>query len=149
MPEVASETMSKSEALRRVSAEGFPLLARGGQAEILDCGDGKVLRIARRPQDFNAIRYEYAVWNATVGPDKRAKVQTMVRVFREHDEIYSSTPVVETMEPESDPARHTRMGNLVLHAGARPGRYSLEIMVTDQLGESKRWASQTMDFEVR
>ena len=63
MPEVASETMSKSEALRRVSAEGFPLLARGGQAEILDCGDGKVLRIARRPQDFNAIRYEYAVYS--------------------------------------------------------------------------------------
>jgi len=38
------------------------LIARGGQADIYDAGDGKVLRLARRPQDFDRIRYEYEVY---------------------------------------------------------------------------------------
>jgi len=46
-----------------VQGDEFPLLARGGQAEIYDCGEGKVLRLAKRPQDFDAIRYEYAVYS--------------------------------------------------------------------------------------
>ena len=48
--------------LRRVVTDGFPVLARGGQAEIYDCGESRVLRVARRPQDFDAIRREYAVY---------------------------------------------------------------------------------------
>ena len=53
--------MNKSE-LRQVSTDGFPLLARGGQAEIYDCGECRVIRVAKRPQDFDHIRYEYAIY---------------------------------------------------------------------------------------
>ncbi len=49
--------------MRDVSTEGLALLARGGQAEIYDCGGGKVLRVAKRPQDFDAIRNEYDVYS--------------------------------------------------------------------------------------
>ena len=53
--------MNDSE-LRQISVEGLPLLARGGQAEIYDWGESKVLRVAKRPQDFDSIRYEYAIY---------------------------------------------------------------------------------------
>ncbi len=45
-----------------IDVKGLPLLARGGQADIYDMGDGKVLRVPRRPQDFDRIRYEYQVY---------------------------------------------------------------------------------------
>lgn len=59
--------MNESE-LRQISIEGFPLLARGGQAEIYDCGGGRVLRVAKRPQDFDSIRYEYAIYGLLAQP---------------------------------------------------------------------------------
>jgi len=40
----------------------LPLLARGGQAGIYDIGEGKVLRVPNRPEDFDRIRYEYRVY---------------------------------------------------------------------------------------
>jgi aminoglycoside phosphotransferase (APT) family kinase protein len=43
--------------------ETLPLLARGGQADIYDYGDGKVIRVPRRPQDYDRIRYEYKVYS--------------------------------------------------------------------------------------
>ena len=47
---------------RNLSLDGLSLLARGGQAEIYDLGNGKVLRVAKRPRDFERIRYEYGVY---------------------------------------------------------------------------------------
>lgn len=49
---------------RQATIAGLPLLARGGQAAIYDYGDGKILRVARRPQDFDRIRYEYTVYSS-------------------------------------------------------------------------------------
>jgi aminoglycoside phosphotransferase (APT) family kinase protein len=50
--------------MRRIDQiETLPLLARGGQADIYDFGHGKVLRVPRRPQDYERIRYEYAVYS--------------------------------------------------------------------------------------
>jgi hypothetical protein len=40
----------------------LPLVARGGQADIYDYGNGKVIRVPRRPQDYDRIRYEYRVY---------------------------------------------------------------------------------------
>jgi len=48
--------------MRSVTIEALRLIARGGQAEIYDFEDGKVLRVAKRPQDFDRIRYEYDVY---------------------------------------------------------------------------------------
>lgn len=45
-----------------IDVRRLPLLARGGQAEIFDLGNGRVLRYPNRPQDFDRIRYEYAVY---------------------------------------------------------------------------------------
>jgi Phosphotransferase enzyme family len=42
--------------------KNLPLLARGGQAGIYDLGEGKVLRVPNRPEDFDRIRYEYRVY---------------------------------------------------------------------------------------
>lgn len=47
-----------------VQLDGLTLIARGGQADIYDFGDGKILRVGRRPQDLERIRYEYTVYLA-------------------------------------------------------------------------------------
>jgi tRNA A-37 threonylcarbamoyl transferase component Bud32 len=44
--------------------KSLPLLARGGQADIYDFGSGKVLRYPRRAQDYDRMRYEYAVYSS-------------------------------------------------------------------------------------
>jgi tRNA A-37 threonylcarbamoyl transferase component Bud32 len=50
--------------MRRIDQiETLPLIARGGQADIYDFGDGKVLRVPRRLQYYDRIRYEYAVYS--------------------------------------------------------------------------------------
>jgi tRNA A-37 threonylcarbamoyl transferase component Bud32 len=38
------------------------LRARGGQADIYDLGNDRIIRVPRRPQDFGRIRYEYEVY---------------------------------------------------------------------------------------
>jgi hypothetical protein len=48
--------------MRQVTIEDLPLIARGAQAAIYDCGNGKVLRVAGRPQDFDRICYELNVY---------------------------------------------------------------------------------------
>jgi tRNA A-37 threonylcarbamoyl transferase component Bud32 len=47
---------------QNIELDKLPLLARGGQADIYDYGDGKVLRVPRREMDFDRIRYEYDVY---------------------------------------------------------------------------------------
>jgi aminoglycoside phosphotransferase (APT) family kinase protein len=47
---------------RQVSTDSLRVIAKGGQAVIYDYGDGKVLRVATRPMDFDRIRYEYGVY---------------------------------------------------------------------------------------
>lgn len=61
--------------------ETLPLIARGGQADIYDYGDGKVIRVPRRPQDYERIRYEYEVYSLLSGSDISApKVYELVEV---------------------------------------------------------------------
>jgi len=48
------------------------LIARGGQADIYDYGNGKVIRVPRRPQDYDRIRYEYSVYLSLPGSDVAA-----------------------------------------------------------------------------
>lgn len=61
--------------------EALPLIAQGGQADIYDYGDGKVLRVPRRPRDYDRIRYEYAVYSLLSGSSARApKAYELVEV---------------------------------------------------------------------
>jgi hypothetical protein len=50
-----------------IDLNSLPLLARGGQADIYDMGDGRILRVPRRPQDYERIRYEYQVYLSLSG----------------------------------------------------------------------------------
>jgi predicted Ser/Thr protein kinase len=52
-----------------IQLEGLHRIAHGGQADIYDFGEGKVLRVGRRPQDIERIRYEYAVYSCLAGTD--------------------------------------------------------------------------------
>jgi len=46
-----------------IDLESLPLLARGGQADIYGYESGKVLRVPRRVQDHDRIRYEREVYS--------------------------------------------------------------------------------------
>jgi tRNA A-37 threonylcarbamoyl transferase component Bud32 len=43
------------------------LIARGGQADIYEFEDNKIIRVPRRPQDYERISYEHAVYSALAG----------------------------------------------------------------------------------
>lgn len=59
----------------------LPLIARGGQADIYDYGNGKVIRVPRRPQDYDRIRYEYKVYLSLSGSNVSApRVYELVEV---------------------------------------------------------------------
>jgi tRNA A-37 threonylcarbamoyl transferase component Bud32 len=59
----------------------LPLIARGGQADIYDYGNGKVIRVPRRPQDYDRIRYEYKVYLSLLGSNIAApKVYELAEV---------------------------------------------------------------------
>lgn len=59
----------------------LPLIARGGQADIYDYGGGKVIRVPRRPQDYDRIRYEYKVYLSLAGSNVAApKAYDLVEV---------------------------------------------------------------------
>jgi aminoglycoside phosphotransferase (APT) family kinase protein len=63
--------------------ETLPLIARGGQADIYDFGNGKVLRVPRRPQDYDRIRYEYTVYSLLSDSDINApKAYELVEVSK-------------------------------------------------------------------
>jgi len=48
--------------MRPIDVGALRLVAKGGQADIYDYGDGKVIRVPRRPQDYDRIRYEYGIY---------------------------------------------------------------------------------------
>ena len=52
-----------------VQLDGLCLIARGGQADIYDFGGNRVLRVGRRPQDLERIRYEFTVYTFLAGTD--------------------------------------------------------------------------------
>jgi aminoglycoside phosphotransferase (APT) family kinase protein len=54
---------------RSVQLEGLHLIARGGQADIYELSERKVLRVGRRPQDVERIAYEYSVYSCLAGTD--------------------------------------------------------------------------------
>jgi tRNA A-37 threonylcarbamoyl transferase component Bud32 len=59
----------------------LPLVAIGGQADIYDYGKGKVIRVPRRTQDYDRIRYEYRVYLSLSGSNIAApKVYELVEV---------------------------------------------------------------------
>jgi len=59
----------------------LPLIARGGQADIYDYGNGKVIRVPRRPQDYDRIRYEHKVYLPLSGSTVAApKVYELIEV---------------------------------------------------------------------
>jgi len=61
--------------------ETLPRVAQGGQADIYDYGDGKVLRVPRRPRDYDRIRYEYSVYSLLSGSNIKApKAYELVEV---------------------------------------------------------------------
>ncbi len=123
------------------------ILLSGASSEAADePGENPAARIFKAGR---TVTFTYSILNARMDAEKRPRLEVRVHVFREGQEIYAGDPVTVSPGADTDPAIRTRAGNLLLHATARPGRYTLEITVTDSAAAPQRTATQSIDFEVR
>jgi hypothetical protein len=94
------------------------------------------------------VVYTYGIFNARMDAQKKPRLQARTRVWRDGQEIYAGEHPLSA-EADRDPLLRVRAGNILLHADARPGRYTLEISITDSAAAPALTAAQTIDFEVR
>jgi hypothetical protein len=109
----------------------------------------------RDPQSTVAVRvfrqgttasYVCSVYNARRGRDGVAQLETEVRLYREGTEVFRSTQR-GTLPVPGIPGPLVG-GVLHLDGSTPPGRYVLQLTVSDTLGKKPARAAQTVDFEV-
>jgi hypothetical protein len=96
------------------------------------------------------IRYDYTLFNSTVGADKRCQVEVQARIFAGGRAIYNGKPATVTFDADADPKRRGVAGQVTLDAQAAPGEYVMLVTVTDKLAAREpRSATQFAEFRVR
>jgi hypothetical protein len=96
------------------------------------------------------IRFEYNIFNSTVGADKRCHVESQTRIFAAGRAMYNGQPVTLTFDADADPKSRGVTGQVALDAQAAPGEYVMLVTVTDKLATREpRSATQFIEFRVR
>jgi VWFA-related protein len=96
------------------------------------------------------IRFEYTLFNSTVGADKRGQVESQTRILADGRAIYNGKPVTLSFDTDADPKRRGVTGQVTLDAKAAPGEYVMLVTVTDKLATGEpRSATQFAEFRVR
>jgi hypothetical protein len=110
---------------------------------------GPALRLFRRGKDVE-VDYEFIVYNARL--DKTTgdpQLEFQSRLFKDGQLNYSSPVTPLQLTEHRDPIRIGIGGKLNLKKSQEPGRYVLQILITDKLAKEKyRIATQWTDFEV-
>ena len=88
--------------------------AKGKDAEP---GENPAVRVFKPGATIN---YVYSVFNARMDTEKRAFLETRVRILREGQEIYASEPVSAPPQSEPDPSRRVRQGTVHLLQNVKP-----------------------------
>jgi hypothetical protein len=94
------------------------------------------------------IDYGYEAYNVRLDrATDRAQLQMQVRLFRENQQVFSSSMMNVTGQPKSK--RVVAIGHLQLGQNLKPGDYVLQVIVTDvSEKDKKRVASQWIPFEI-
>jgi len=96
----------------------------------------------------SSLTFLYNLYNATVDPEGRSRVQVRSRLFAGGHEAFVGTPNNVTFEKSTDPRRHQISGRIILQDSLSPGRYILQVTVTDALAPQPRTAGQFTAFTV-
>lgn len=102
----------------------------------------------RRFRPGMIIDYGYEAYNVRLDRGtRRAQLQTLVRLFRENQQVFSSQVLNVVGQP--DAKRVVAIGHLKLGQNLTPGDYILQVIVTDVAEKQKpRVTSQWIPFEI-
>jgi VWFA-related protein len=96
------------------------------------------------------IRYDYTLFNSTVGTDKRCQIEVQTRIFAGGRAFYDGKPVTISFDAEGDPKRRGVSGQVTLDAQSASGEYVMLVTLTDKLATREpRSATQFAEFRVR
>jgi hypothetical protein len=112
-----------------------------------DAHAGPATRRLRRGAE---LFYNFAVYNArSKGAGAQPQLSSQVRLFRDGRQLFAGKTMPIEIGEQRDMKRLLAGGRMKLGAGAVPGEYVLQIVVTDTSpGERPRVASQWIDFEI-
>ncbi|MDT5294127.1 MAG: hypothetical protein QOJ76_1007 [Acidobacteriota bacterium] len=105
----------------------------------------------RRLRPGMELHYDFHIYNAQADPaGGRPRLQTQVRLFRDDGRpAYEGKVAPFDTAQQEDLKRLVAGGSIKLNRNAAPGRYVLQVVVTDLLaGEKRRVATQWIDFEL-
>jgi len=106
--------------------------------------------IARR--DFRCgevLAYAIEILNAQFDAGKKPDLDVQTRLFREGEQVLTSQTAIAGDTHGADPRRLLAGGRMTLGSQLTPGRYVLQVVVTDKLAKGKSApAMQSMDFEI-
>ena len=103
----------------------------------------------RRVKRNTILRYGYEIYNARLGTDKRPRLKTRIRVFRDGTLILEGRENELDLTSQTDLAHLKVVGNLAIGEKMAPGDYVLQVIVTDELARSGRnTTNQIVQFEV-
>lgn len=116
----------------------------------VDQSDPEASAALRRFHGGMVMLYGLAIYNAQVDKQTgKPKLQTQIRVFRDGQLVFSSTPVNLDTANLADFKQLPVTGALELGKEMIPGEYVIQVIATDLLAKEKyRLATQWIDFEV-
>ena len=107
---------------------------------------GPAVRQLRQGQ---LLDYRYYIHNAKVGPDGRPQLQTQMQIFRDNQPVFTGKQQPFDASKQTDAKRLGAVGRVRIGPELTPGRYLLQVTVTDALAPANRnTATQWIDFEV-
>jgi VWFA-related protein len=112
-------------------------------------GDPKVDSSLRKFDQGTFLRYITEIYNAKTGPDKKPKLQTQIRVFKDGKAILNQPMKPLETDDKTNPQSVLFGGKLALGKELSPGEYILQIIVKDTLAKEKNnLVTQWVQFEI-
>ncbi len=125
-----------------------PTLAKGS-VQTVEMPDAQMDTAVRRFKRKTVLRYGGEVYNARLDAQKKPRVQTQLRLFRDGKLVYEGKPESLKLDQQNTAAQLQFYGAFTLGEKLEIGDYVLQIVAFDQLAKEKhRVASQLIEFEI-
>jgi len=147
IPDLRKNRIAISGILMRQRSANVPAsTADAAQSVATDPKANEAIRIFKPGEQ---VGWEFQIFNARKGADKKPSLTVETRIFREGIEIVGSEPVPVSFPDNLPPNRLGASGRMVLGPKFIPGDYALQVVVTDNLVKKKNaTAYQSIDFSV-
>ena len=97
----------------------------------------------------SVVNFEYQILNPPTAQGKPADVESLVHLYRGTDAVFTGVPQPLPAKNLENPKVRLIAGELTLGPKLPPGRYWLQVTVSDKGAQKPRQAQQWVDFEVR